>query len=60
MGALDFINHELINNKYTDRNYFSFGISTTNNGQVLNTGLIQQKEMMGARAVTIDFYRINL
>ena len=60
MGALDYINHELINNVYKDKRYYSFGISTENMGRVLNTGLIQQKEMMGARGIVYDFYRIDL
>lgn len=60
IGALDFINYELINNIYKDRVYYHFGISTSNMGKELNAGLIQQKEMMGARAIAIDFYKINL
>ena len=58
-GALDFINHMLIN-EFKNRKYYSFGISTENQGEFLNEGLIQQKENMGARAVTLDFYSIKL
>lgn len=58
-GALDFINTFLIE-KYDKRKYYSFGISTENQGKTLNEGLIQQKENMGARAVTLDYYEILL
>lgn len=60
IGALDYINHNLVNEVFQDRSYYSFGISTENQGRDLNTGLIQQKEMMGARGVTLDFYSIAL
>ena len=59
-GALDFINFRLINDYFKDRKYYSFGISTENEGNFLNEGLIQQKEMMGGRAVTNDFYKIKI
>ncbi len=60
IGALDFINHNLITEKYKDRKYYSFGSSTENQGKFLNEGLIQQKELMGGRAVVHDFYQIEL
>jgi len=60
IGALDFINHELINGEYSSKDYYSFGISTEMQGKKLKTGLIQQKEMMGGRGVTLDFYSISL
>lgn len=60
IGALDFINHCLINQIFQDREYYSFGISTESQGKVLNEGLIQQKEMMGGRGIAIDFYSIQL
>jgi hypothetical protein len=59
-GALDFINNHLINNVFADRDYYSFGISTESQGRVLNSGLIQQKEMMGGRGITLDFHLITL
>jgi len=59
-GALDFINFQLINHYFKDHKYYSFGISTENEGKFLNEGLIQQKEMMGGRAVTNDFYKIKI
>lgn len=60
IGALDYINHTLINEVFSDKEYYSFGISTENQGYILNEGLIQQKEMMGARGIAIDFYSIDL
>ena len=59
-GALDFINHFLINDVFKDWDYYSFGISTESQGKVLNEGLIQQKEMMGGRGISLDFYSIQL
>jgi len=58
--ALDYTNYVLINRIYTDRKYYDWGISTEDGGQVLNTGLIRQKEEMGGRGITFDTYRINL
>ncbi len=60
IGALDYINYILIEEVYKQRNYFSFGISTEKEGKYLNEGLIQQKEMMGARGIVNDFYSISL
>jgi hypothetical protein len=60
LGALDFISFQLINGEFKDRKYFSFGTSTTNEGKVLNEGLVQQKENMGARTIVNDFYKILL
>jgi hypothetical protein len=56
IGALDFLLADLIGNIYADRKYFSFGISTEQQGAVLNTGLIAQKEGFGARTIAHDFY----
>lgn len=56
VGALDFLLANLIEQIYQDRRYFSFGVSTENAGQILNAGLIAQKEGFGARAVVHDFY----
>ena len=58
-GTLDFINAKLIT-LFKERKYYSFGISTEQEGAYLNEGLIQQKELMGGRAVVNDFYKIKL
>jgi hypothetical protein len=59
-NALNLLLAELIENTYADRHYFSLGISTEQEGQVLNDGLITQKEHFGARAVVHDFYEWGL
>jgi hypothetical protein len=55
-GALSLLLSELINSTYADRHYFSFGISSEEEGRQLNGGLIAQKESFGARAITHDHY----
>jgi len=60
VGALDFVLAHLIENTFSDRQYFSFGISTEQNGQYLNEGLIFQKEGFGGRGVVHDFYELEL
>jgi len=56
VDALSFLLVELIGTVYADRTHFTFGISTAQGGQVLNSGLVAQKEFFGARAVVHDFY----
>lgn len=60
VGALDAILDYLVNDLYADMSYFSFGISTEDNGLVLNEGLALQKEMFGGRSVVHDFYELVL
>ena len=60
IGALDYLIIKLIENQFQKKEYFSFGISTENQGLFLNEGLINQKEMYGGRAVCNDFYEISL
>lgn len=59
-GALSLINDYLINEIFKDKKYYSFGISTENNGQFLNEGLIRQKQEMGGRGICLDTYEMNL
>src|SRR5574344_473491 len=59
-GALDLLFHYLINEKFQDTPYLDFGISTEDNGQLLNEGLEFQKEGFGGRAVCYDIYEIPL
>ncbi|MCR8698730.1 GNAT family N-acetyltransferase, partial [Campylobacter sp. LMG 7929] len=58
VGALDLLVDFLINEKYADREYFDFGISTENGGKFLNQGLISQKEEFGGRGIVYDFYEL--
>ncbi|WP_322010894.1 GNAT family N-acetyltransferase [Paraburkholderia sp. J12] len=55
MGALDLLLAELIT-RYGQRKFFSFGISTEQQGLHLNAGLIAQKEAFGGRTIVHDFY----
>lgn len=59
LGAFDLLMDYLLN-LFKDKKYFDFGISTENNGQYLNEGLISFKESFGARATLCDFYKIKL
>lgn len=60
-GALDYLIEEVIQDtKASGYEFFSFGISTENQGRTLNDGLLQQKESFGARGMVIDFYGIDI
>lgn len=60
LGALDLLVHYLLNETFADREWFSFGISTTNAGKDLNVGLSRQKEMFGAHSVLFSQYQWDL
>ncbi len=59
-GALDLLFRHLITEQFKNMDYLDFGISTEQGGQVLNEGLIFQKEGFGGRAVCYDTYEIAL
>lgn len=60
LNALSLLLSELIESRYADRSYLSFGISTEQQGKVLNAGLVAQKESFGARTVVHDTYEWDL
>ena len=60
LGALDIVIDHLINEVYSYKHYFDFGISTEEAGRYLNSGLIAQKEGFGARAIVHDFYELEI
>ncbi len=60
VAALDLLFNELTSKVYNYKKYFSFGISTEQQGQVLNYNLARFKESFGARTITHDFYEIEL
>jgi hypothetical protein len=60
LGALDLLFDHLIAEQYRGHGYFDFGISTEEQGKVLNLGLAEQKEGFGGRAVVHDFYELDL
>ncbi|MDX5423596.1 MAG: GNAT family N-acetyltransferase [Hymenobacteraceae bacterium] len=59
-SALDVLIDYLLQHVYPRKKYFSFGISTEQEGQWLNEGLMAYKESYGARAVMHDFYVLEL
>ena len=59
LGALDGLFGWLIDERYANKAYFDFGISTEQGGTWLNEGLQFQKEGFGARAVVYDTYEIK-
>ena len=59
-GAIDAIVQHLVQVVYADRQWFDFGISTTDAGRQLNTGLSRQKEMFGARSVVYQQFDVDL
>jgi hypothetical protein len=58
--ALDAILEFLLDEYYSGKKYFDFGISSEKDGTFLNTGLIDNKQSYGARAVVHDFYEFGL
>ena len=56
LNALSLLLADLMGGIYAGRQYFSLGISTEQEGRVLNGGLVAQKEYFGARTVAHDFY----
>jgi hypothetical protein len=60
VGAIDAIVNYLINEVFSEYEWFDFGISTTENGLVLNKGLSHQKELFGARTITYQQFSIPL
>lgn len=59
-GAIDALYAWLINERYSHKRYIDFGTSVEEGGQLLNEGLVRQKEAFGARAVMYDSYSIKL
>lgn len=60
IGALDLLLDYLIKEVYPKKMFFDFGISNENEGKLLNTGLISQKEGFGAKAIVHDFYELEI
>lgn len=59
-GALDMIFDRLINFIYSSVPVFEFGVSTEQNGALLNEHLIFQKEGFGGRGIVYDTYEFAL
>lgn len=59
IGAADLMYDRLINDIFSQKRYFDFGISTEQDGNYLNSGLSMYKESLGGRAVAYDFYELK-
>jgi len=59
LGSLDYLFTHLIEEVFSNKEYFDFGISNENNGKNINEGLLYWKEGFGARSITQDFYEIK-
>lgn len=60
IGALDLIIENLITKYQETKLWFDFGISTEENGHILNEGLISQKEGFGGRTNIYETFKISL
>lgn len=60
IGALDLVISNLINVYKDSKLWLDFGISTENNGLILNEGLISQKEGFGARTVVYETWSLKI
>lgn len=59
-GALNAVILDMVQNRFAERRWFDFGISTEAAGRVLNEGLLRQKEMFGGSALVYDQFEIAL
>ena len=55
LNSTEFLVDYLINH-YSDMRYLIFGVSTENDGRILNSGLATFKEGFGASGIVHDFY----
>ena len=60
LGALDLLFSQIVEQYRKEYVYLDFGISTEQGGDVLNHGLLFQKEGFGGRSVCYDQYVIQL
>jgi len=58
-GGIDSIYFALIEEYKADFDYLDFGTSNTENGEVINEGLLNQKESFGARGVIFNTYEFD-
>lgn len=59
LGSLDFLYNYLIEEVYSTKKHFDFGISNENQGKNLNASLHYFKESFGARTINQDFYEVE-
>ncbi len=58
IGGLDLLIKTLMDKFSETHSYFDFGISTENNGEFLNEGLISQKESFGGRTICYQTWEV--
>jgi hypothetical protein len=58
--AIDAVIDHLLHEEYVDKPWFDFGTSNADGGQMLNVGLIRNKESWGARTIIHDTYQLDL
>jgi len=59
IGAIDHLFEHLINDKFKNMNYFSFGICNENQGKKINKGLLDWKESFGSKVFLNSFYAVD-
>lgn len=59
-AALDLLFAFLLRHVYRDKPYFDLGTSESGDGLDLNHGVLEYKESLGARAVTLDTYELPI
>ena len=61
LGALDYLFDYIIHSEmFQNYTYLDFGISTEKDGQIINNGLLFQKEGFGGRGICYDEYLLNI
>jgi hypothetical protein len=59
LGGLDLLHYHLINDVFSAKCFYDFGISNENQGRKLNNGLSYWKESFGASTIVQDFYEVE-
>ncbi len=57
--GLDAVFDHLLRNVYPEKHFFDLGNSNGAAGDMLNTGLVEQKEGFGARTIVHDYYTLT-
>ncbi len=60
LGAVDYLMDYLINQEFQKKKFFDFGTSVANTDTGFNENLIMQKELFGARAITMSIYEMEI
>lgn len=59
LGSLDFLHIRLLDEVFSEKKYFDFGISNENQGRNINGGLLYWKEGFGAHGVLHQFFEVK-